>query len=218
MAASRVQIPIGYCTNVHAGTDLRSILQNLRQCALPVRQRLGLSSLGVGLWFSESAASEMLAKSALDSFRDELGELGLFPYTINGFPQQDFHQKVVKHRVYEPTWWEPRRLKYTQDLIQLLDSLLPRGVGGSISTLPIAWGGSTPQTCPRDLELSGAAGNLVAIAEDLHRLYETTGRWIRIALEPEPGCVFTDHRAMRAYFERYLTPPAVSEQIGRAHV
>jgi hypothetical protein len=66
--------------------------------------------------------------------------MGLVAYTINGFPQDDFHQKVVKHRVYRPAWWEPARLEYTRDLVRILDRLLPSGVSGSISTLPIGWG------------------------------------------------------------------------------
>ena len=32
------------------------------------------------------------------------------PFTFNGFPYGDFHQSVVKHRVYEPTWADAERL------------------------------------------------------------------------------------------------------------
>ena len=45
----------------------------------------------------------------------------------------------MKHKVYRPTWYEAARLEYTTRLVVILDSLLPSGVEGSISTLPIAW-------------------------------------------------------------------------------
>ena len=69
---------------------------------------------------------------------------GWFRFTLNGFPQGDFHEPIVKHRVYCPTWWEHARAEYTLDLITALDALLPTGLEGSISTLPIAWGYPAP--------------------------------------------------------------------------
>lgn len=198
---------LGYCTNVHAGLDSDSILANLRKCALAVRQRLGQDRLGVGLWFSQVAAKELLEQDRLDSFKEQLQSMGLVPYTINGFPQQDFHQKVVKHRVYEPAWWEPARLQYTRDLVEILDRLLPEGLSGSISTLPIGW----KEPCQdQESKHAQAASNLLMLADELDARYEKTGRRIRIALEPEPGCVFTDNASLRAFYQRYWSTPAIS--------
>ena len=108
------------------------------------------------------------------------------PYTLNGFPYGDFHQQVVKHRVYEPTWWQPERLHYTMQLVQIQDAILPAGMEGSISTLPIAWG--TP--CPDRGELEQAAAQLRQAAQWMHQLEAESGRLIYLCLEPEPGCVF----------------------------
>lgn len=207
MSLSRSGTLLGYCTNVHAGLDSDSILANLRKCALPVRQRLGQDRLGVGLWFSQMAAKELLEEDRLDRFKQQLQSMGLVPYTINGFPQQDFHQKVVKHRVYEPAWWEPARLQYTRDLIEILDRLLPEGLSGSISTLPIGWN----QRCAdQESRYAQAAANLLVLADELDARYEKTGRRIRIALEPEPGCIFTDNASLRAFYQRYWSTPAIS--------
>lgn len=196
---------LGYCTNVHAGTTLDSVLDNLRAYAVPVRQRLQCEQLGIGLWFSEAAAREALQPGAMDRLRGELRSMGLVPYTLNGFPQGDFHTSVVKHRVYQPTWWEASRAEYTRDLIQILDRLLEPGQGGSISTLPIAWGEPTPSV----EQCTAASRQLLDIANELHRLHETTGRTIVLALEPEPGCCFTDSQSLRAFFDRYLSAPAI---------
>lgn len=200
---------IGYCTNVHAGTDKESILANLRKCAVPVRTRLGLSELGVGLWFSQRAAVELQDPNELRRFGDELAKLGLIAYTINGFPQEDFHQRVVKHRVYHPAWWEQSRLDYTKNLVHLLDNLLPGGMSGSISTLPIGWGADLVEDKQGFERSKQAAVNLLTLAQSLHELFETTGRKIRLALEPEPGCIFTDNGSLRDFFERYLSAPAI---------
>lgn len=207
MSLSRSGTLLGYCTNVHAGLDSDSILTNLRKCALPVRQRLGQDRLGVGLWFSQMAAKELLEEDRLDRFKQQLQSMGLVPYTINGFPQQDFHQKVVKHRVYEPAWWEPARLQYTRDLVEILDRLLPEDLSGSISTLPIGWN----QRCTdQESRYAQAAANLLLLADELNARYEKTGRRIRIALEPEPGCIFTDNASLRAFYQRYWSTPAIS--------
>ena len=197
------QPTVGYCTNVHAGVDLDTILGNLRTHALEVRQRLELSRLPVGLWFSENAVREALHTDGLARIQRSLEEMGLVAYTFNGFPQGDFHSPVVKHRVYLPTWWEPSWLAYTRDLVRLLDLLLEPGRQGSISTLPIAWGDPRPT---RD-QWHRAAEHLVDLAEELHALFETTGRRIELALEPEPGCAITDTASLRRFFSDHLSEP-----------
>jgi hypothetical protein len=178
----------GYCTNVHAGRTLHETRANLTRHALAVKQRYSPDRpMGVGLWLSAQAAVELIAKRQVEPFRDWLAEQGLVPYTLNGFPYGDFHQQVVKHRVYEPTWFEPERLHYTMQLVEILDTILPQGLEGSISTLPIAWG--TP--CPDRGDLERAASQLRQAAEWLHRLEQEDGRLIYLCLEPEPGCVFS---------------------------
>lgn len=198
---------LGYCTNVHAGTDVDHVLNNLRACGLSVREELNVDSLGIGLWLSESAAVEALHASPLQRIREELHEMRLIPYTFNGFPQGDFHSAVVKHRVYQPTWWERARSEYTRNLIQLIDQLLPQGMDGSISTLPIAWG----SPAPTEEQLVQSATYLTEIAIELNRLFESTGRTVVIAIEPEPGCALTDTSSLRRFFDDYLSAPRLSE-------
>jgi len=208
---------LGYCTNVHAGTGVDHVLSNLRGCALPVREELRTDSLGIGLWFSENAAVEALRAGPLQRIREQLHEMRLIPYTFNGFPQGDFHSAVVKHRVYQPTWWEDARAEYTRNLIRLIDQLLPLGMNGSISTLPIAWGAPAPT----EEQFARAAANLVEIAIELNRLFESTGRTIVIAIEPEPGCALTDTASLRHFFDSYLSSPRLSEStasIVRRHI
>lgn len=178
----------GYCTNVHAGGTLREMRENLERHAVRVKALASPDRpMGIGLWLSAAAAQELAETRQVADFRDWLAERGLVPYTMNGFPYGNFHEPVVKHRVYQPTWWEPARLAYTLRLVDILHEILPSGLEGSISTLPIAWG--TPCL---DLEQTQAtAQQLKLAAGHMHELEERTGRLIYLCLEPEPGCVFT---------------------------
>src|SRR5262249_22735985 len=138
--------------------------------------------MGIGLWLSANAAASLMTDlSSSELSHDWFVKNGLVPYTLNGFPYGDFHQSVVKHRVYEPTWWEPERLEYTLNLIAIQDAILPKEMIGSISTLPIAWGNPPPT----EEQLTAAAANLRTIAGRLSRLESETGRHICLCLEPE---------------------------------
>lgn len=203
---------LGYCTNVHAGADLDATRDNLERYALAVKERVSPRfPMGVGLWLSATAAESLLRGRRVPEFRDWLRDVGLVPYTLNGFPHGDFHEDVVKHRVYHPTWWEPARLEYTLDLIALQHELLPEGMAGSISTLPIAW--SAP--APTHVQLQQAAANLTRVAERLARLERETGRMITLCVEPEPGCFLQRSRDVVRFFHDYIWPAGDAEQARR---
>ena len=123
------------------------------------------------------------------------------PFTLNGFPYGDFHQAVVKHAVYHPTWADPKRTEYTLQLIEVLDRLLPEGMPGSISTLPLAW---HPSPAERESTLRTSADYLLQIARHLDRLRQESGRAIRLCLEPEPGCMLQRCHDVVEFFEKYL--------------
>ncbi len=200
---------VGYCTNVHAGKELAEVIRNVTQYCEPVRRRLRDSRwLGIGLWFAESAAELAVQGNQLEVLADLMRRSQLIPFTLNGFPQGDFHQEIVKHRVYQPTWWEPERLRYTQNLVRILSALLPSGQTGTISTLPIAWG--TP--APSQHQLRMAASHLAQLAVELERRFQETGQRILIAIEPEPGCCLTDTRSLRQFFRDYLSLPTFSSR------
>jgi hypothetical protein len=194
-------LPLAYCTNVHAGADLAQTRANVDRYAAAVRRLFSPDwPMGLGLWLSASAARQLLAERRVEEWRDWLAGLGLVPWTFNGFPYGDFHQRVVKHQVYHPTWFHSDRLRYTLDLIEIQHGLLPAGMAGSISTLPIAWGDSPPS----EQQLTTAAAALRQAADRLARLEADTGRFICLCLEPEPGCVLQRSGDLVRYFERYL--------------
>jgi hypothetical protein len=178
-------VHLSYCTNVHQAEDVAGIVAQLARYAGPVRRALGWPRLGVGLWLSAGAVAELCEARALDVLRGALDEHHLEVVTLNGFPYQAFHAPVVKHAVYHPDWAEPARLEHTLALARLLHALLPDDADeGSISTLPLAW--REPWAAEAHAHARAA---LRRLAEGLAELAERAGRPVRVALEPEPGCV-----------------------------
>lgn len=210
-------VPIGYCTNVHAGPTLAATRDNLQKFALNVKKAVSPTSpMGVGLWLAAPAADDLTSSQAIE-FSAWLAGNGLVPFTFNGFPHGNFHEAVVKHRVYIPTWWEPERLRYTQRLIEIQHAVLPEGMEGSISTLPIGW----PSKDATTENLKRAAHHLAAAAQTMSRLHSETGRLIRLAIEPEPGCILQRTDDICRFFKDYLwsagDEAAVRRHIGVCH-
>ncbi|OZM72041.1 xylose isomerase [Amycolatopsis antarctica] len=177
---------MSYCTNVHPAEDLAGIVAQLDRYAVPVRDRLGADRLGVGLWLAAPVARALAAdRAARARMRAELDARGLAVYTLNAFPYGGFHAEVVKHAVYHPTWSETARAAYTLDCVTVLADLLADDAAyGSISTLPLAW--RTPWTGSDDVRATMA---LDEITRTLRASAARDGRPIRLAVEPEPGCV-----------------------------
>ncbi|MFI6782123.1 metabolite traffic protein EboE [Micromonospora sp. NPDC050276] len=179
-------VHLGYCTNVHPAEDLAGILGQLDTYAVPVREALGSDLLGLGLWLAAPVAAELAADPTLRRrLRTELDARGLEVVTLNGFPYAAFQAPVVKQDVYHPDWTTEQRLTYTLDLARVLADLLPGDAArGSISTLPLAW------RQPWDTDRADAARRrLDQLAAGLAEVQRDTGREVRVAFEPEPGCV-----------------------------
>ncbi|MDN3481332.1 metabolite traffic protein EboE [Arthrobacter sp. APC 3897] len=201
---------LSYCTNVHPAEDLDGVIRQLREYAGPIRRRAGLDVLGVGLWLPAGLASRLSGSAADVALLGEvLSELGLQIHTLNAFPYGGFHNEVVKKDVYQPTWAQRERLQYTLECANVLAALLPEGMPGSISTLPLAW--RDPWTGDDD---ESAITAFVELSEGLRALKERTGKTVRIAVEPEPGCVLDTVSDVTAWLAAGLPRGIDSDYIG----
>jgi sugar phosphate isomerase/epimerase len=172
---------LAYCSNVHPADDLDGVSAQLERYTARVRERLDVPVLGVGLWVAAPALFDVAAAQRL---AEQLQRLSLEVVTLNGFPYKGFHAPVVKLDVYWPNWTEVERVDYTVGLARLLALLLPDDVEeGSISTLPLGWRAGWDADA-QDAALLG----LEQVAGELEQLHNETGKRIRLALEPEPGC------------------------------
>jgi sugar phosphate isomerase/epimerase len=164
---------------------VHEVEDGLDRFTVPVMRASG-APLAAGLWLARSVVTELLSDpAALDRFAQALNQRGLSCHTLNAFPYGDFHSERVKENVYLPDWTTPERLAYTCDCAAVLARLMPAGVDGSISTLPL---GFRKFERPADF-LQTCAERLVECAKRLADLVKTDGRIIRLAIEPEPFCV-----------------------------
>jgi sugar phosphate isomerase/epimerase len=177
-------LPVSYCTNVHPGRTVAEIVAGLSEHTSGA-QRLLERPIAAGLWFSATAAAELSAGTdALESLAQALWQHDLTCYTLNTFPFGDFHSERVKEDVYLPDWSTLQRLEYTATCARILAQLLPPSGEGSLSTVPL--GGSMNQTGPNFH--ARCIANLLEMSEILEQLHRSTGRTIRLAVEPEPHC------------------------------
>jgi sugar phosphate isomerase/epimerase len=191
---------LGYCTNVHAGESAAEVMDSLRRVAAPVRERLGIPALGLGLYLSHRAAGEVDPQR----LGDELGALGLYAFTFNGFPYGGFHAGRVKEAVYRPDWTDPLRAAHTLRLADILEAIAPPDVATpTVSSLPLGWRiGWTPE------QTEAAARALVAVARELEERVSRGSRSIRICLEPEPGCILETTQDAVRFFQGPLARAA----------
>lgn len=218
-----------YCTNVHPGETLLAVRELLRRHVTAVKAQVAPHErFGVGLRLAASAADALAEPEELARFKAELEVLGLYCFTLNGFPYGAFHATRIKEQVYLPDWNDAERVRYTQVLARVLGELLPLGVAGSISTVP---GCFKPNADSADTERRMAAGmiDVVAMLVDIAR---SSGKHIALALEPEPECFLETTEEAVSFFERRLfsreavqrlvdaadVEPAEAERLIRRHL
>jgi sugar phosphate isomerase/epimerase len=196
-------VHLTYCSNIHPGESWAEVRANFDRHLLAVRDRLmPEGDFGVGLRLSARAAAELSEPATLGEFQDYLGRNRLYVFTINGFPHGAFHGTRVKEDVYLPDWRDAERLRYTNQLADLLAELLPDdpGIEGSVSSVPGAFkpalGG------PHDVALM--VEQMLRHVAHLVALRSRTGRLIALALEPEPCCFLETIDEVVAFFERDL--------------
>jgi len=200
-------LPLSYCTNVHPGRTVAEVEQELDRYTVQVASRFG-GPLAAGLWLANPVVDELMRSHELQQqFGEGLARRGLTCHTLNAFPFGDFHSQRVKERVYKPSWAEPSRLEFTVSAARILAGLLPEGVDGSISSLPLGF----PDLDSSSDFLHRCVENLIDAAFSLRQLHEETGRCVRLALEPEPFCWLDETSSAIEFFTRRLWPRAMQQ-------
>ena len=160
-------IHLGYCTNIHRGESWEETWRGLRDYTLRVRERVAKGKpYGIGLRLSERAARELVQPCQLAEFQEWLEANDCYVFTINGFPYRAFHGQRVKEQVFKPDWTTKERLDYTCLLFDILSKLLPKGMSGSVSTLP----GSHREFGIGADELDAIFANLRSCSEHIQRI------------------------------------------------
>ena len=191
---------LAYCTNIHRGEDWPQTFDSLQKYTLAVRAQVCPDKpYAIGLRLSEQAARELSDRATLTAFQHWLHDHHCYVFTINGFPFGRFHGARVKEQVYVPDWTSAERLAYTNRLFDLLAQLVPKGIEGSVSTLP----GSFKEFIKDTGQLKAIRTNLWHCVEHIARLSHETGRKLHLGLEPEPLGLFETSTETVQFFERF---------------
>jgi hypothetical protein len=153
------------------------------------------------------AATQLLQGKALAQFQSWLSDRNLYVFTLNGFPYGGFHRQVVKDQVYAPDWSQPERLDYTLRLTSILAELLPEGMDGSISTLPLSYkpwfqGDRSAST----FVFHSASLHIAQVTAAMVRIQAETGKLLHLDLEPEPDGLIENAAEVIDYFQTQLLP------------
>jgi sugar phosphate isomerase/epimerase len=209
-------LQLTYCTNIHPGEGWAAVDANVRRFAPALKARFSPDRpFGLGLRLSARDARELRTGPNLESFRSFLDAAGLYVALINGFPYGPFHGTPVKEAVYAPDWRDAARVAYTLDLVAILQTLLPDGLDGGISTAPLSYKRWMPDPSARDWET--IARNVGRVAEALVRLRQQHGKTVHLDIEPEPDCLIENSDEAVDFFDRWLLPlggPALAAACG----
>jgi len=205
----KTQPHLSYCTNIHAGESWSDVRDSLNIFVPTIRDALAEGApMGIGLRLSAQAADSLLQADEIAAFKRQLKELNAYVFTLNAFPYGTFHGVKVKQDVYLPDWSTAERLRYTIVCTDILADLLPEGVSGSISTVPVGFRDAvdTPDAMSRILDhLLQSVAHMVAV-------HQRSGKFIALALEPEPACYLeTTQEAADFILNHVRSQPAVSQ-------
>ena len=206
-----------YCTNIHPGESWPEVAANLTAFLPELKRRLSPDApFGIGLRLADIASRELLDREQINWFRAWLSEHDLYVFTLNGFPYGGFHRQVVKDQVYAPDWskgdcpsgeLQSKRLEYTLRLIDILAMLLPDGMDGGISTVPLSY---KPWWANRSAEqqvvLQTSTLNLAKATAAMVQIYQRTGKLLHLDLEPEPDGMIENAAEVVAFFQQWLLP------------
>ncbi|MEO1095337.1 MAG: metabolite traffic protein EboE [Cyanobacteria bacterium J06638_28] len=197
-----------YCTNIHPGEEWSRVFDNLQTYIPKLKQQLSPNAtFGIGLRLAGAASEELLAGNALAQLQTWLRAQDCYVFTLNGFPHGGFHRQVVKDQVYAPDWSKRDRLNYTQRLVKVLAALLPDGIDGGISTVPLSykpWWQANPAYKTTIFEHSTL--HLAQIAAAMAQVEATTGKLLHLDLEPEPDALLENADEVINFFQDWLLP------------
>lgn len=199
-----------YCTNIHPGETWKEVLANLQKYIPTLKSRLSPDELfGIGLRLADLAARELLESDNLAQFKHWLIQENLYVFTLNGFPYGGFHRQVVKDEVYAPDWSKIERVDYTLRLLKILETLLPEGIDGGISTVPLSykiWWKQDEEA--GEIVFKRSCLHIALIVAEMIRIHETTGKLLHLDLEPEPDGLIENTSEVIDFFQDYLLPIA----------
>ncbi len=191
-----------YSTLVHPGDTWPEMWNSLTTYVPKVKARVCPDApFGVSLRLSASSAKSLTndarERKRLKAFLDEHD---LYLYTVNAFPYGAFKGKIVKEDVYEPDWRTDERAVYTMEVANILSEVTNEGIDPTIQSPPLAF----KPNIYRPSHVEELTHQVLRVTAHLISLHQSTGRKVRLALEPEPYCYLETTDEAIEYFREHL--------------
>lgn len=202
------RVHLTYCKSTEFGDSWAEVRRTIEGPIAAMRRRVAPNGrLGISLRLSSRVLRELLAPGARAELEFVLGIHQLYVFKI----------EAKEHR---PDWLEHARLAQTCRAADLLASLVPEGLIGSISTVPGAQGDRAHMRGARH----AVASRLLAAAAHCADLEALTGRSIVLSIEPEPGFMLEGAFDTVSFFRDHvfrgeaLRAARVDERTARRHL
>jgi len=206
-----------YCTNIHPGKNWDDDFKALQENFPVIKQSVSPDQpLGLGLRLSNASSLELIKEDTLAEFKQWLKENDAYVFTMNGFPYGEFHRTVVKEDVHTPDWTNDSRKEYTIRLFRILESILPEGMNGGISTSPLSYRHWFKTTEDFMQAKRTATLNVIEVIKELVAIGEQTGKTMHLDLEPEPDGILETGREFIDWYQDDLLPlgiPAIETSL-----
>ena len=202
-----------YSTLVHPGDTWPEMWNSLTTYVPKVKKRVCPDKpFGVSLRISNSSAETLTNDPReIEKLKAFLKDNNLYLYTVNAFPYGPFKNQIVKEQVYEPDWSTDLRETYTKKVANILAEVAPPFVDPTIQSPPL---GFKPKATPKVVE--GFTRHVLSTVAHLVGIHQSTGRTVRLALEPEPYCFLETTDEALDYFKNHLYAPSAVKTLAGA--
>jgi hypothetical protein len=166
--------------------------------------------MGVSLRISNASAEVLVNDPAERAWvKRFLDANDLYVYTVNAFPFGPFKGELVKERVYEPDWTTEDRTRYTMNVARILTEITGPDVEPTIQSAPLAF---RPKVVD-DRYIAEFTDNLLRVVAYLMDLERSSGRRVKLALEPEPYCFLETIAETVEYFNTHVYSAAAYRRV-----
>lgn len=201
---------ITYCSNIHPGEGWETTFTNIKKYVPKIQKEVSVNfPFGIGLRLSNNASEALALGDNLSDFKKWLTENNCYVFTMNGFPYGNFHNTIVKDQVHAPDWTTNERLVYTKRLFNQLDSIIPNGISGGISTSPISYKHWFSSKNDISNALKKGGEQLCEIVEQLYTIENASGNYLHLDIEPEPDGLIENTKEFIDFYLNYLLPIGV---------
>lgn len=199
-----------YCTNIHPGETWKDEFQAIKDNFPLVKEAVSPDSpFAIGLRLSNESSVDLANEDVLNTFKDWLKANNAYVFTMNGFPYGDFHHTSVKDNVHAPDWTTKERVDYTIRLFRILESLLPEGMEGGISTSPLSyryWFDTEAKLI--EAKQRGTLG-IIEVLKELVAIERNSGCIMHLDIEPEADGILESGREFIDWYTNDLLPLAI---------